>query len=234
MNGDPLNILYAEYGYKPGLITQIVKGEKYTAVMLNDGSIGICGNDMDSAVAENIPEDISDTGFRVLYNAYLNALLNYRGHTSTDGNILDLISDNKGRRIVMVGFFRPLVERALKLGIEMAVFDKARTENVIKPQESMPEVLKDADLLILSSTTISNGSFSDIVNSAVKADIHLLGPSSTLDPIFFFLPNITVIHGMLFDKYDSVLLDKIGQGSCTPEFSHELGHKVYISRATKV
>ena len=219
-------------GFDRKEIKKIAIGSKYVGVLLDNGNIGVCatlGVDVSVKQSKFKQPYLVDPSHRLIYNAYLNAKLNYDNNYKTEKDIFDQIDFSSKKNIVMVGYFGPLVKKFQDAGIEMAIFDKVENKaEMLIALELMGEYLSEARTVILTSTSISNGTFESIINLTPNdCDILLLGPSSILHPDMFEYRNINGVFGAVFEKYDHRILKIIEQGKGTKVFL-PFGSKVYI------
>ncbi len=212
------------YGYDCQAIEHIVSGNKYTAVLLTNGHIGVCanlGNKVSSAITElkNVPPELSQDSHRIIYTAYLNACHNYHGFESKDDDIWDVLDFSKQQRIVMVGLFKPIVKKFEKAGIPLEIFDIIKTDNRLTEMERQKDILQQADAVILTSTSVFNNTFLDTVNATPEGcRVYMLGPSSIMAPEMLQYKNIKMIFGATFEKNDTRVLDVIKNHGGTRQF----------------
>jgi len=230
---EPLIYLYNNrVGFARKEIKKIAIGKKYVGIMLDNGNIGVCatlGVEIPVDESKFKHPDIFDPAFRIIYNAYLNAKLNYSNSFETEKDIFDQIDFSPKKNIVMVGYFGPLVKKFQDAWIELAIFDKViNKDEMLIALELMEEYLAKARTVILTSTTIAHGTFESIIKQTPNnCDILLLGPSSIMHPDIFNYRNINSIFGVVFEKYDTRILEIIEQGKGTKAFLPH-GTKVYI------
>lgn len=230
---EPLTYFYNNIvGFDKKEIHKIVIGSKYVGILLHNGNIGVCatlGVEVSDKQSKFDHPDIFDPSHRIIYNAYLNAKLNYDNSYKAKIDIFDQIDFSPKEKIVMVGYFRPLVKKFQEASIELAIFDKvANKDEMLIALELMEEYLAEARTVILTSTTIANGTFESIIKqTSDDSDILLLGPSSILHPHMFRYRNIKSIFGAVFEKNDHRILDIIKKGNGTRTFL-PFGSKVYI------
>jgi len=226
---DPLFHYSHKIGYEPELIEKIVTGEKYTAVLLKNGNIGVCANlttefEVKSAIPTQI--NISSSTHRIIYTSYLNALLNYENTYNQKLDIFQAIDFKDYETITMIGYFIPLVKKFDNIGIDLNIFDNAMEDERLLPEEKKEEYVRTADCLIVSGTTIQNGTFSHLLSQTKeKCDIFLLGPSSIMNEDMFSNTTIKVIFGAIFEKNDESVLELIKEGHGTRDFI-KFGQKV--------
>lgn len=231
MMDDPIAWMSGRYPYDPARILASARGSVYTAVMLANGQIGLCatpGHPVDTDPISIFTMNLSRTDHRILENAYYNANSNYPADKMKTGDIFDIIGFSEGSRNVMIGYFPPLVEKFRQAGIPVSVFDQSRDFPEVVPAEELDRLVPEAERIIMTSTTIFNGSFNRIM--ALRnpgAELFLLGPSTPLDPEFKKEYGISGLFGMVFEPYDFEVLRLIGQGEGTPAFSAK-GKKVSL------
>ena len=221
---EPISHFYNSIGINTNEIQEIVCGEKYVAVLLKNGNIGVCAT-LHNNVAVGIEDlkrfDITSLEHRIVATAYFNALLNYDQQFKKQVDIFDEIDFNKFRNIVMIGYFGSLTDKFRNASINLSVFDLKNNGNHLIDIQKQREFLKKADVVILTSTSVLNNTFLDIADStSVNCRIFTLGPSTILHPDMFKYNNIHTIFGSVFEKNDSKLLDIIRNGGGTKRFLH--------------
>ena len=228
---EPLKYFNTIYPFDKNQINKIVIGEKYVGIMLNNGQIGVCSTLKNRVIFDlnNPPHiDLNDLNHRIIYNAYVNALLNYHNNYKSDKDIFEAIDFSKDDTIVMIGYFRPLVKKFTEVRIPIKIFDLYEKDNIIQPASQQKAAIKEASTIILTSTSIFNNTFNDIIqHTKHDCNIHLLGPSSILHPPMLTYGNIKNVFGAVFKKNDHRILETIKNGNGTRTFL-PLGTKVYI------
>jgi len=228
---EPIKHFYSVAGYKTADISKWVIGDKYVAVMLKSGHIGVCatlGNEMsDDLFITGIP-DLNNTSHRIILNAYFNAVFNYKRQYTDIKDIFDRIDFSRHRKIVMVGYFETLFKKFSRSGLKLDVFDIHKESDILTDISRMEERLSEAGTIILTGTTVFNNTFKDIVDiSPSGCNIFLLGPSNIMSEEMFRYRNIKVVFGSVFKTGDTRLLEKISEGHGTRGFLPYL-EKVYI------
>jgi len=214
---EPLTYFFQQHGIDFSIIKNLVVGERYVAVVLQNGNIGVCAtlnkklhaslNDFKEINLENITH-------RIIAQAYFNAVFNYQNNYKDQMDIFDKIDFKKHSNIVMIGFFRSLAEKFRKENIELHIFDKAISDARLIDMEHQLDYVRKADVVILSSTSIFNGSFTKIIEAS-NAKVFLLGPSSIMHKDIFAYSNIKSVFGSLFEKEDTRVLESIKAGRGT-------------------
>ncbi|HAF30724.1 MAG TPA: hypothetical protein DCG75_16905 [Bacteroidales bacterium] len=229
---EPLEFFFEKYGIDLQNINKIVCGEKYVAVVLKNGNVGVCAT-LDHYVNIDIKDlripDLKKTQHRIVLNAYFNAAFNYQNNYGTSIDIFDKIDFKKYNKIVMIGFFRSLVEKFENEKINLTIFDKAVEDDKLTNMDKQLEEISKADALVLSSTSVFNSTFLDLVNATNdQCDIYLLGPSTMLNKEMFQYRNIKFLFGSIFEPNDINTLKIIQQGGGTKQFLPFMD-KVFLS-----
>ena len=108
---EPIRHFYSVAGFNTADISRWVIGNKYVAVMLKSGHIGVCatlGNEMSEDLFRNGSPDLNNTSHRIILNAYYNALFNYERQYTDIKDIFERIDFSRHTKIVMVGYFETL------------------------------------------------------------------------------------------------------------------------------
>ncbi|MCD4833711.1 MAG: hypothetical protein K8R31_07935 [Bacteroidales bacterium] len=219
---EPLEYFFEKYGIDIQNIKHIICGEKYVAVVLKNGNLGVCatlGNYVNIDIRDLRFPDLKNIQHRIVLNAYFNAAYNYNNHYDTTIDVFDKIDFKKYQKIVMVGFFQSLVKKFENEKIDLKIFDKAvKDDKLTDMSEQLAEIAK-TDALILSSTSVFNNTFLDLVNSTNdNCDIYTLGPSTILNSEMFQYRNIKLLFGSVFEPNDVNTLKIIQQGGGTKQF----------------
>jgi hypothetical protein len=217
-----LTELHQRYGIEKDNIEEIVCGKKYLAVLLKNGQIGVCATlNMDLSFDINDFDNLNLRLFshRAFAQAYFNAVFNYQLE-NPGMDIFEKLDFKQYKNIVMIGFFRSLVEKFKKEHIPLQIFDKTEEDEILENMENQMKAISTADIIILTSTSIFNNSFDEIYNnSKADASIFMLGPSGIMHlAIFIHFPKIKWIFGARFAKKDYRVLDCIKAGKGTRSF----------------
>jgi len=219
---DPLQQLILQHPPEPGLIMATYGGAMYHATLLRNGQLGVCatlGNTV-APLPEIIPTDLRDPALRIPLISYYNALFNPEAREHDQLDIFSHLDFAYAGSIVMIGYFRPLVQKFDTAGIPLIVFDINQEDARLTPYASLPETLSRADTIIITSTTLVNNTFPDIIRHMNQdAAAYMLGPSTLLHPCMFRYPGIKALYGMKFQPGDLRVTDIITANGGTPEFS---------------
>ncbi len=222
---EAIEYFFNNLGYDKNNIAKIVNGSRYLAVMNKNGQIGVCatlGKDINIDKRIINSPDIASINDRIFLSAYYNSIFNYQKDNLTSGDLMDIVNFKKYKKIVMIGYFKPIVERMRKIGVQADIFD-LRDKQISLPIEKQKQYLEECDAAIVTATSIYNNTFSEIAKNC-NGDIFILGPSATMHEYFFSFPNVKAIFGSIFKLHDSEVLNIIGQGLGTRIFL-KLGEK---------
>jgi len=228
---EPIEYFFEKYGIDLKSINQIICGEKYVAVLLKNGKVGVCAT-LDNYVNIDARDlkiaNVKNVQHRIVLNAYFNAVFNYQNKYDTTSDIFDKIDFKKYDKIVMTGFFRSLVKKFENENIDLTIFDKAEQDDKLTDMSQQLEEISKADALILSSTSVFNNTFMDLVNATKDTcDIYTLGPSTILNKEMFQYRNIKFLFGSIFVPNDINTLKIVQQGGGTKQFLTFMD-KVYL------
>lgn len=138
--------------------------------------------------------------------AALNSLLQIDESLCVDRNAFDEIcAVGKGKRIAVIGHF-PFIKKLRELARELWVFElpgRGRPGDIIG--ENTTDLLSQADVIAITSTTLINHTLGDIM-SFLRPDAYkiMLGPSTPLSPVLFDY-GIKAISGSIVLNRDQVL-----------------------------
>jgi len=216
---DPIKDLYNEYSFELNSIDKIVFGETYVAVILENGFIGLSANLMnikDFKRAELNNLDFTDSCHRNVLNAYYNAMLNNVEQEFVYIDIFDFINFSDYSNIIMTGFSKPMYKKLKSENIKLTIFDESiqpEENNLITSQAKQEEYLADADMVILTSTSLMNNTFCDILKYTNSGcDIFLFGASTLMSQHMFKYSKVKGLFGTVFKPGDKQILNIVAEG----------------------
>ncbi len=230
---DLLHELFLKYPYSPEKLNTLVCGDKYAAVMLSNGNIGVC-----STLRHTIPNDIKvleNPNFslyphRVIVNAWINAFANYDIMPTGHGDIFNAINFSELKHVVMIGYFGSLSKRITDIGVNLTTFDFNEREKPVAPMHQQEAALWDADAIILTATSLSNNTFNHIISiSPETTPIFLLGPSTPLAETLLNIPKINGLFGVRFEPFDHETITIIANGGGTKDYMKRI-RKIFLSK----
>ena len=104
----------------------------------------------------------------------------YRNMNGTDL----LLENGAGKTLGIIGHF-PFLERVSKRFKKVYIFEKFPRPGDLR-EEDIPTYLPEADVVAITATSVTNHTFEDIMRRTLPDSYKLLlGPSTTLSPLFF-------------------------------------------------
>ena len=164
---------------------------------------------------------LSDDPFqRSVGLATVNALHRRRAHEYDDDDgsplsrSLQLMGIGPGTHVAMVGYFPPLARSLPELGAELEVIDTSL--GLGDPVEFRARLGSWADVLVMTATTILNGSTEELLAAmAPHVRAILMGPSTPLVPRAFAHLPVTALAGIV--PFDAAGVEKaVRHGAATP------------------
>lgn len=229
---------------KQSHISVISIGLGYTTVVLNDGRCGLCytyldrkeqctvykGESYEGRCCFDLLETLdgcNNTVERSVIIAMINAL-NVYNIDKVDEDSGDLFNDlklSKGKKIGMIGYFRPVVKEFKCKGVETVAYDIG--QGVGSEKEFYDFVNNDADALIITATSFINNTFTQIMDriKGFEKPTAVLGPSTIMQKSLYTETPVSIIGGTLPLDNDNIL-KAIRNGKGTPEL-HKHSRKIY-------
>jgi hypothetical protein len=198
-------------------------GLGYTAVELEDGSMGVGYTWLDSKTSCTLMKDPEDyegkKSFFLLEKLFSENLLdrsvaiaaanalNYKYAATLEDDrdtLLDDLQIREGSRVSMVGFFSPVVEKLKTRRVELNVYDLGK--QIGTEEEFYANLRHNTDAVILTSTSVIHGSTEEVLANVVPGTpCVLLGPTTPMMPAAFDHLPITILGGTLPVNFPSVL-----------------------------
>lgn len=209
------------------LIEDLRIGLCYTAVILNDGNLGLAytfpsrgklhsscdtlasGSLRGKNAREIIRYTLSDNLLASSVGiATINALVNQKIDTLIEGDILNTMKPSNTDIVGMVGFLGPLVDPLKKLVKKIYIFEKEKIINSpdIYPSEKIPEFLPHCSFIIMSATTLINKTIDSLLTLAQNArEIIIVGATTPLLANIFAKRGVTMLSGIQIVDNERVL-----------------------------
>lgn len=151
--------------------------------------------------------------------ATANAVLNTGNATASagvDGDTLDLVRLTPRDRVVMVGFFRPLVNKIEETGAALTIVELDPARPGYRNGRERDEALEGMTVALVTATSILNGTIESILNRVTSArHVALLGPSTPLYPGAFAGTPVNHLAGSASLDND-MILRVVSEGGGTP------------------
>jgi uncharacterized protein (DUF4213/DUF364 family) len=203
------------------LVVDVRIGARYTAVLLEDGSVGVAFTFREDTVADTsslqgrlslagkrtteiLAYLESDDGLeRTVGLAAANALANRRNAGQREADVLHVLSVGFLDRVGMVGYFGPLVAPLKKRARELVIFERnrdrgnARSQGVRPAEEAFAE-LPRCDVALITATALIFGDIDRLLEAAAGCrEIALVGASTPLVPEVFAPLGVTLLSGVI-------------------------------------
>lgn len=229
-------------------IAEVRVGLGYTAVKLGGGHVGVAGmlrHLLDKAgcsilpyagtlagrqVGEVVPllrsESIVEASIGL---ATINALAQWEGPAEgSNDDLVQLLHIGPRDWLGLVGDMAPVLERLRPYVDRCVVFDDGRPgEEGITETNLEQDLLPKCDVVILTATSLLNGTFDGLVALSGQArEICLMGPSTPLIPELFRERGVTLLSGRRFTDPDR-LLQVVSEAGGTRSFG-PISRKVNI------
>lgn len=135
-----------------------------------------------------------------------------------NADAFDVLELDRYKKTVVVGALVPLLKRLIKEGADFVVLEKdertlkgAELEH-FRPAEDFTKVLAEADLAVISGTTLLNNSLEGLLKAAKPgAEILLTGPSAGIPLPPLLKRGVTLVGGIEVTDIDA-LLDLLAEG----------------------
>ncbi len=216
---DPITLFIDKIGVDISLVKEYILGEKYAAVILKNGNIGLAANIINVDKFDFKTVKLFDTEnftHRLFLLAFFNAVFNNLPNNLSGEDIFDIIDFSEYENIVMVGYSIPMFKKMKERNCVPSVFDNHSDEELIIEQRLISEYLKKANSVILTGTSIINNSFNEIIETVnEKCDVFLIGPSATFSESLLNIKNIKGIFGTQFKPNDENVIRLIRQNEGT-------------------
>jgi uncharacterized protein (DUF4213/DUF364 family) len=202
-------------------------GLGYTSVRLDNGSIGLAWTAHNEAgscthetragklagsptceLLEMLSNDLKPLS-RTIGLATANALVTgLPGKQFAEKDAFDIIGVNGGDKVVMVGFFGPVVPKLKQTGCKLDILElNSDRPGTISPEDGR-EALAACSVAIITATSIITGTFDNLIAGLGKPRaVIVLGPSTLMYPPIFKGTPVTHLAGALVK--DATAVEKI-------------------------
>lgn len=226
-------------------VKKIVIGLGYTAATLSTGHSGLCytfQNEIAHATSHCQVSDSAGTlagtkafklaekaksweisecivGFAVL-NALSQIVIekNPDKYVITIGDALDQVKLTKKDVVAMVGNIGPLVPAIKEKAKKLYILERtpARRIEGVFPDVACDQILPTADVVLITGTTIANGTIDHLLSLSKNAkEVAIIGASAGILPDVLFERGVTVIGGAKIVDADK-MMQVVAEGGGTP------------------
>lgn len=227
-------ISYAEAEVGAQVVKDIRIGLGYTCVALSGGGCGLAytfrndtghtcsvlgtyGTLLGLPAAEMVTWAESDNRIKAALGlATINALINRASFCMTRANVVDALAVQAQDTFGMVGAFRPILKEIRHRVGRMYVFEEDPEDgSSFYPSEEIPRYLPDCDVIIVTATSLINGTIDSILKYCRSArEVCLVGPSTPMCPNVFARHGVSLLAGSLVQN-PNLALEIVSQGGGT-------------------
>lgn len=160
--------------------------------------------------------------------AVCNAVVDYDALSSEVLDAADVFAVRPSDTLGMVGNIKPVARQLEPKVSRMIVFDRGASKGVC-PEEQQAELLPQCDLVVITSSSLLNGSLAMVLSYCRQArEIVLTGATTPLYPEAFQGTGVTVLAGCRwFPQYKDEIFTRISQGACLRQIS-KYGEKLAV------
>jgi uncharacterized protein (DUF4213/DUF364 family) len=160
--------------------------------------------------------------------AVCNAVTDYDALSSEVLDAADVFAVRPGDTVGMIGNIGPVAKQLKSKAKRMIIFDRGKPEGVY-PEERQEELLPQCDLIVITSSTLLNGTFSRVISYCRQArEVVLTGATTPLYPEAFHGTGVTVLAGSRwFPQYKKEIFTRISQGACLRQIM-QYGEKLAV------
>ena len=124
----------------------------------------------------------------------------------------DLLDFSKAKRVVLVGAFTPYIRRLTRMDLDLTVVEKNpqtlgdEAAKYFCPAEEAPKILPQADVVILTGSTIVNHTIDGLLSFIKRScQVAVVGPTASMVPCSFFVRGVNLVGGMRITDPDNAL-----------------------------
>lgn len=144
----------------------------------------------------------------------------------------DLLDFTTVKRVSLVGAFAPYIRRLEHMGLDFTVVEKnphSLTEGAaryFRPPEEAAKILPNADLVILTGSTIVNHTIDDLLSLVRKtSQVAVVGPTASMVPQPFFKRRVSLMGGIRITDPDNTLR-VLAEGGSGYHINRKYGEKL--------
>jgi len=139
------------------------------------------------------------------------------------GDPLDTL-DVYGKRVAMVGYFKPLLHR-FEHAKSLKIIERKKIEGVYPPEKAK-EVLSEADIVLITGSCLVYGGLERYLRlSKGVSKVIVLGPTSSMTPEPFFKRGADIVAGVKIERCEHLFKSRGRAADIL-----EAGVKVYFER----
>ncbi len=150
--------------------------------------------------------------------ATCNAVADYDSLSSRTLDAADVFDTRPDDVAGMIGNIKPVAKQLKSRVGRMIIFDRADHKKVY-PEEEQEELLPQCDLIVITSSALLNGTFSEVISYCSGArEIVLTGATTPMYPDVFRDTGVTVLAGSRWlPEHKEQIFNAISKGGCLRE-----------------
>lgn len=160
--------------------------------------------------------------------AVCNAVADYDALASRVSDAADAFDVRPGDTVGMVGNIGPVARQLRPKARRLIIFDRGQREGVY-PDEDQERLLPKCDLVVVTGSTLLNGTFDQVLARCRGArEVVLTGGTTPLYPAAFRDTGVTVLAGCRwFPQYKDQIFARVAQGACLGQIT-KYGQKLTV------
>ncbi|MCA1961820.1 MAG: DUF364 domain-containing protein [Desulfomonile sp.] len=185
-------------------VAYTMRGERIAGCSVFRGSRPLAGKRVDQLLAFLESSDRLESSVGL---AACNAICNVAPVNGVPGDILTAVELLSSDRVVMVGFFGPLVPTVKKRAARLEIFEEVETRAAgLRSASEACAALRACELAIITSTAVINNTIDSLLDAAKGCrEVILLGPSTPFVPEAFDGTPVTMLSGIVVDDPNGLL-----------------------------
>jgi uncharacterized protein (DUF4213/DUF364 family) len=142
------------------------------------------------------------------------------GYVISEGDFINHVEIGKDDTVALVGNIRPFISKIKEKTKKLSILEKKprlHGSNVL-PEAAAEEILPYADVIIITGSTLANGTIDRLLQLPKNArEVGLVGPTASVYPEPLFKHGVTLLGGIDV-KDGEKALQIISEGGGTPSF----------------
>ncbi len=156
-----------------------------------------------------------------------------------DADAFDMVTIPQGGKTVVVGALVPMLKKLIAAQADFTVLEqdirtlKGQELEHFAPAEDAPRHVPDADLLVITGTTVLNDSLPGLLELAkAGSEILVTGPTASMVPDAFFKRGVTLTGGIVVTDPDA-LLDVISEAGSGYHFFGKSARRTVVRKKSQ-
>ena len=141
-----------------------------------------------------------------------------RTTTIQNGDVLDYIAFTKKDTVALIGYIAPFVEPIQAQVSKLYILERTATrrDEGILPDTACDSIVPQADVVLITGTTLANGTIDHLLELSKKArEVAIIGASAGILPEVLFERGVTLVGGVKVTDADK-MMQVVSEGGGTP------------------